>query len=78
MMIAMNKWKITSKGYVQSAEKQTEHFEIYISKKNFEDINLSRKEKGLELFQNCRNLAAGTIRQLDPSVDASRKFDCCL
>jgi len=50
--------------------------EIYISKKNFEDINLARKDKGLDLFQNCRNLAAGTIRQLDSSVVASRKLDC--
>ena len=50
--------------------------EIYISKKNFNDINNARREKGLEEFQNCRNLAAGSIRQLDSSVAASRKLDC--
>lgn len=50
--------------------------EIYISKKNFEAINSLRAEKGLDVFQNCRNLAAGSIRQLDSSVAASRKLDC--
>lgn len=50
--------------------------EIYISKKIFNEINLARREKGLEEFQNCRNLAAGSIRQLDSSVAASRKLDC--
>ncbi len=49
--------------------------EIYISKKRFNEINEDRKAKGLELYQNCRNLAAGSIRQLDSSVAASRKLD---
>lgn len=49
--------------------------EIYISKKNFNEINKVRREKKLEEFQNCRNLAAGTVRQLDSSVAASRKLD---
>ncbi len=50
--------------------------EIYISKKRFEEINKERREKGLDEFQNCRNLAAGSIRQLDSSIAASRKLDC--
>ena len=50
--------------------------EIYISKKRFEEINKDREAKGLELYQNCRNLAAGSIRQLDSSIAASRKLDC--
>ena len=50
--------------------------EIYISKKRFNEINADRAKKGLELFQNCRNLAAGSIRQLDSSIAASRKLDC--
>ncbi len=49
--------------------------EIYITKKEFERINKERAEKGLELFQNCRNLAAGSVRQLDSSITASRKLD---
>ena len=50
--------------------------EIYISKKQFNEINEDRAKKGLDLFQNCRNLAAGSIRQLDSSIAASRKLDC--
>lgn len=50
--------------------------EIYISRDTFNKINESRREKGLDVFQNCRNLAAGSIRQLDSSVAASRKLDC--
>lgn len=49
--------------------------EIYISKKRLEEINRKRREEGLEEYQNCRNLAAGSIRQLDSSIAASRKLD---
>lgn len=50
--------------------------EIYMSKKMFEKINEERAAKGLELYQNTRNLAAGSIRQLDSKIAASRKLDC--
>ena len=46
--------------------------EIVILKEDFEKINLIRKEHGEPEFANPRNLAAGTIRQLDPSIAASR------
>ena len=49
--------------------------EIYMSKKSFEELNASRKENGLPLFQNPRNAAAGSVRQLDSSVTASRRLD---
>ena len=49
--------------------------EIYISKKQFEAVNAERIKQGLEVFQNCRNLAAGSIRQLDSKIAASRKLD---
>ncbi|MBN2876568.1 MAG: NAD-dependent DNA ligase LigA [Bacilli bacterium] len=49
--------------------------EIFISKDNFEKINHSRAEKGLELFKNPRNAAAGTMRQLDPKIVSERKLD---
>ena len=49
--------------------------EIYISKKKFELVNEQRRKEGLEEFQNCRNLAAGSIRQLDSKIAASRKLD---
>lgn len=42
--------------------------EIVMYKKDFEAINKAREEKGLPLFANPRNLAAGTVRQLDPKL----------
>lgn len=49
--------------------------EIYMSKKTLEKLNIERKEQGLNLLQNCRNAAAGSIRQLDSKVAASRNLD---
>lgn len=49
--------------------------ELYIDKKEFFRINEERKKEGLDLFQNCRNLASGSARQLDSSVTASRKLN---
>ena len=49
--------------------------EVWMSKKEFERLNKEQKKKGLPLFANPRNAAAGSIRQLDPSVAASRKLD---
>ena len=48
--------------------------EIYIGKKEFLKVNKEREEKGLELFQNCRNLASGSVRNLDSKVAASRNL----
>lgn len=49
--------------------------EIFITKKEFERINKEQKEKGEKLYANPRNVAAGSVRQLDPKVAASRKLD---
>jgi len=49
--------------------------EIYISKKNFQRVNKEREKENLPLYANPRNLAAGTIRQLDPKIVASRKLN---
>lgn len=46
--------------------------EIVMYKKDFEVLNKSREAKGEEPFMNPRNLAAGTIRQLDPGLVAER------
>ncbi len=50
--------------------------EIYMSKKVLEEINEIRKREGKELLQNARNAAAGSVRQLDSKVAASRKLEC--
>lgn len=46
--------------------------EVYMAKKDFERFNEERRKRGEELFANPRNLAAGSIRQLDPKLAASR------
>lgn len=48
--------------------------EVYIAKEDFKRINEDQSIKGLETYENPRNLAAGTVRQLDPSITASRKL----
>ena len=50
--------------------------EIYMSKKSFNELNEQRKANGEPLFQNPRNAAAGSVRNLDPKVAASRNLDC--
>ena len=49
--------------------------EIYIDKKEFYRINEKRKKEGLEQFQNCRNLASGSVRQLDSKITAERRLN---
>lgn len=48
--------------------------EVYMKKDDFEKINSENKKKGLPLFANPRNAAAGSIRQLDPQVTAERNL----
>ena len=49
--------------------------EVWMSKKNLELLNKERERKGEQLFANPRNAAAGSIRQLDSKIAASRKLD---
>jgi len=49
--------------------------EVFMSKKVFKDINTKRQKEGEPLYANPRNTAAGSIRQLDPGIAASRKLD---
>src|SRR5207249_164999 len=49
--------------------------EIYISRQQFARINQQQEEAGLEPYANPRNTAAGTLKQLDPKVVASRKLE---
>ncbi|TSC78820.1 MAG: DNA ligase (NAD+) [Parcubacteria group bacterium Gr01-1014_29] len=49
--------------------------EAIITKKTFDAINAAQKKKGEKLYANPRNLAAGSIRQLDPAITASRHLD---
>ncbi|MDR2351946.1 MAG: NAD-dependent DNA ligase LigA, partial [Deltaproteobacteria bacterium] len=46
--------------------------EVYMEKAEFARLNLEREESGLTLFSNPRNAAAGSLRQLDPTITESR------
>lgn len=46
--------------------------EVYLPRNSFARINQQREQNGESLFANCRNAAAGSIRQLDPKVTAQR------
>ena len=50
--------------------------EVFIPRDAFQAHNRERVEQGKEPFANPRNAAAGTLRQLDPSITAERPLDC--
>jgi len=49
--------------------------EVWMSSKNLEVLNKAQAKAGKPLYANPRNVAAGSIRQLDPRIAASRKLD---
>lgn len=65
-----------AKGFEQFLNGRTEiRGEIVMYKDQFEKLNAERQKSGLPKFANPRNLAAGTIRQLDPKLVASRPLE---
>src|SRR6056297_2003981 len=51
--------------------------EIYMPREGFESLNARAREQGEKLFVNPRNAAAGSLRQLDSRVTASRPLQMC-
>ena len=49
--------------------------EIVMTKKAFEEVNRQQRKIGLKMYANPRNLAAGSIRQLDPAITRGRKLE---
>lgn len=49
--------------------------EAFLNTKDFEALNKEQKKKGLAPYANPRNVAAGSIRQLNPKITASRRLD---
>lgn len=52
--------------------------EVFMPKKSFAELNAQREKNGEDVFANPRNAAAGSIRQLDSKIAASRKLDAFL
>ncbi len=52
--------------------------EVYMPSREFERINQEREKAGDDLFMNPRNATAGTLKNLDPKVAASRKLAFCV
>ena len=50
--------------------------EVLMTRKQLAALNLLQKKKGLPEFSNPRNVAAGSVRQLDPKITAARKLWC--
>ncbi|HOW12940.1 MAG TPA: NAD-dependent DNA ligase LigA [Candidatus Pacearchaeota archaeon] len=68
------------KDLIKNLEKKTKtsliiRGEVFISKNEFKRINDEQIKKGLPVYSNPRNIAAGSVRQLDPKVTASRRLD---
>lgn len=57
---------------VEVPEEMDVRGEVYMNISDFEALNRAREKRGESLFANPRNAAAGSVRQLDPSVTASR------
>jgi len=49
--------------------------EVFLTKKEFAKINKQQEKNGVKPYANPRNVAAGSIRQLDPKITASRRLD---
>ena len=49
--------------------------EIFMSKDTLSKLNIEREKNGEPIFKNCRNAAAGSIRQLDSSIAAKRNLE---
>ena len=52
--------------------------EVYFPKEYFNALNRERKARGEPVYANPRNTAAGSLRQLDPRITATRNLDICV
>ena len=70
--------RLHAKGGVKPPSLLEARGEVYLTKAGFEKLNAERKAAGEEQFANPRNAAAGSLKQLDPRIVASRPLDIIL
>jgi DNA ligase (NAD+) len=66
--------RLIGKGYPQRLEVRGE---VFMPKRGFRDLNKRQEAQGEKIFANPRNAAAGSIRQLDPRITATRPLELC-
>jgi len=64
-----------SKSKIKIPKRLVVRGEVFLTKKEFERMNREQEERGAKAYANPRNVAAGSVRQLDPKITASRKLD---
>ena len=69
LKLEIGNWKL------EIPERLVARGEVFITKREFERINKYQKQKGLAVYANPRNIAAGSVRQLDPKITAGRRLD---
>ncbi len=71
----LKKMFLDQKAYALNPKHLVVRGEVFLTKKEFTKINKEQEKKGLKPYANPRNVAAGSVRQLDPAITASRRLD---
>lgn len=66
---------LNPESYILNPTRLVVRGEAFLTKKEFDRINKENEKAGIKTFANPRNMAAGSIRQLDPKITSKRKLD---